>query len=205
MKRLTVLSVGLLAASFSFGQIITLQAGKSFSSLNWNAGLPTIDKTNKTLVGYSYFVGVDYLDKTYFNLSSNFGIIKKGGQATKTVVDASGIRLYDESISSALDFVSFNTTFVVKYSFYRLIPFLSVGPRFDYLMNDYGEYNKSNYGLILGGGLKYKFRQMLLGIRADYYLNFNDMADLSVEQTNLGKSLNCKTIAVNMTIGYRIK
>lgn len=205
MKRLTILSISLLVASFSFGQIITLQAGKSFSSLNWDAGLSTIDKTNKTLVGYSYFVGVDYLDRKYFNLSCNFGIIKKGGQITKTVVTASGMQLYDESFSSTLDFISINTTFVLKYSFYHLIPFLSAGPRFDYLLNDYGEYNKSNYGLILGGGLKYEFRQMLLGIRADYYLNFNDMANLSALQTNMGKSLNCKTIAVNMTVGYRIK
>jgi hypothetical protein len=205
MKRLTVLSIGLLVVSFSFGQIITLQAGKSFSSLDWDIGLSAIDKTNKTLVGYSYFVGVDYLDKTYFNLSSNFGIIKKGGRVTKTVVNASGSRLYDESISSALDFVSFNTSLILKYSFYHLIPFLSVGPRFDYLMNDYGEYNKSNYGLILGGGLKYELQKMLLGVRADYYLNFNDIADLSAGSTNMGKSLNCKTIAVNLTIGYRIK
>jgi len=81
-KKIGLLLIGLTIAIFADGQIVKIQGGTSISKLDWiwkegnEASL-----YEKTLIGYSIFAGIDYFEKQYFNLSSNMGVIREGGES----------------------------------------------------------------------------------------------------------------------------
>ncbi len=213
MKRIPLLLVMLLFISYSYGQTFTVQAGPSFSRLDWKININSTDTNlfNKILVGYSVFAGCDYLEKKYFNLSSNIGLIRKGGKDKLDLINVSGENMGEQTVKATMDYITVNTTFDLKYPIKdKIIPYISLGPRFDYLMahskeiNDLDnsdELNKYNVGLILGGGVKYNLSKIQLGIQAHYYLNFEKIAD----KNNMGGSVKDNTFIINLTIGYRLK
>jgi len=148
------------------------------------------------LVGYSFFVGMDYLQHKNFNLSSNIGMLRKGGQAL--LYSNWG---YGQGIKATLDYLSLNTTCDFQFPIEdKRTPYISFGPRVDILLNPISEYNKINYGLLLGGGLKYDINNKLqLGLRADYYLNFKD-----ISKTGQTRTVSDKTFTTNLVLGYRL-
>ncbi len=197
MKRLFYLSVMMLISFCSFSQIIKFQPGVSISNADLNLGLNDWKYNNKTLFGYSFFFGCDYLNNKYYNLSSNIGALKKGGDVTATSL-TEPYRQLDLN----LDYLSVNTTFELKYPLLnKITPFLSYGPRLDILLNDTRliNYNQFNYGLLMGGGLKYDINKLQFAIRTDYYLNFNVINKLN---THLFGKINDRTLTWNISIGY---
>ena len=189
----------LLFSYSSFSQIIKFQPGISLSNtdLKYNSGY--WQYSNKTLIGYSMFIGIDYLNDKYYNLSTNVGVVKKGGTVTATAPDEPIWRF-----NLNLDYLSLNTTFEVKYPLkYRITPFLSYGPRLDYLLNDnsLSGYNQFNYGILMGGGLKYDVNNFQIAIRSDYYLNF---ATINKPRTYIFSKINDKTTTICFTIGYKL-
>ncbi len=108
---------------------------------------------------------------------------------------------YGQGIKATLDYLSLNTTFDFQFPIEdKVIPFISFGPRVDLLLNSISEYNKFNYGLLLGGGLKYPLSDKLqLGLRADYYLNLRD-----ISKTGQNRTISDKTFTTNLVLGYRL-
>jgi opacity protein-like surface antigen len=198
MKRLPLLSIALLVAVLSFGQAIKIQSGVSISNIDIQTSgtSDNLTQDSKRLVGYSFFVGMDYLRHKNFNLSSNIGMLRKGGQAL--LYSNWG---YGQGIKATLDYLSLNTTCDFQFPIEdKITPFVSFGPRVDVLLNPIGEYNKLNYGLLLGGGLKYDLSNKLqLGLRADYYLNFKD-----ISKTGQARTVSDKTFTTNLVLGYRL-
>ena len=95
----------------------------------------------------------------------------------------------------------------------KIIPFISFGPRFDYLIGYTKQFNALNevdvlknysIGLILGGGVKYDLSRIQIGLRADYYLNFDKIADWPAQTGNLGGKVKDKTMILNLMIGYKL-
>ena len=222
MKKVGLLLIGLTVAIFANGQIVKIQGGTSISKLNWDllsvgAHLPY----NETLIGYSIFAGVDYFNKQFFNLSSNIGMIRKGGQEELQLNDPSGSYLRTITEKATLDYLSINTTIDLKYPIKETIsPFISVGPRFEYLLSnskhfdilDDGSLNSVSIGLILGAGVKYDISNLQLGLRADYYLDFTKIADWTIQYGGYGienstkrVGISANTFTVNLTVGYRLK
>jgi hypothetical protein len=192
------------------GQHIKIQTGTTLSKLDWqNLGL-----YNETLIGHSLLAGIDYLENKYFNLSSNLGFIQKGGKETLIFVDVEGEQIAEITMEAKLDYFTVNTTLDLKYPIKdKILSFISVGPRFDYLvsysypfdgLNDAGVLKKYNFGLILGGGIKYDLSEIQIGLRADYYLDFDKVADWPAETGNSGGKVEDKTITLNLTIGYKL-
>ncbi len=195
-------------------QTIHLQSGVAVSSLNWeliNGGIFYDD----AIISPSVFVGIDYLKKKYYNLSSNIGYIRKGGSDVLQMTDALGNELGMLEDKITLDYVSLNTTFDVLIPAVKdkLFPFFSVGPRIDFLvanserLDSYkklDELHKTSYGLIIGTGIRYAFSRIELGIRADYLANFNKIVYYEDEGT-FYSSLKDKTALVSFTVGYRLK
>jgi len=74
-----------------------------------------------------------------------------------------------------------------------LEPYLSAGPRLDYLISynenvyflkafdDSGQLNKFSYGFIMGCGINSKIKKFRLGAAFDYYLNLNKISDFISE------------------------
>ncbi|MDY0198585.1 MAG: outer membrane beta-barrel protein [Tenuifilaceae bacterium] len=214
MKHLKLLVLGLILSNLSFGQIIKVQTGATFSNLDWKIGSLDLEPFNETLIGYSVFTGVDYFDKKFFNLSSNLGVVQKGGKGTITFTTATGEPIEEKNEKAELGYFTVNTTLDIKYPIKdKITPFISVGPRFDYLasyskvfngLNEIDELKKYSIGLILGGGIKYDLSKIQIGLRADYYLNFEKVADWPLQTENLGGEINDRTITLNLTIGYRL-
>lgn len=206
MKKTVLLLLGLTFTTLLNGQTLKIQGGTSISKLDWqNAN----QLDNKKLIGHSIFAGLDYFDKQYFNLSSNIGLIRKGGEYYINF-DSDEIAL-DKPV---LDYLSINTTIDFKYTIKeKFAPFISLGPRVDFLINSKnfyalkgnGELNDTSIGLLLGGGLKYDISNLQLGLRADYYLNFTEVASWSIESIGKGGEVSVNTFTMNLTIGYKLK
>jgi hypothetical protein len=198
MKRSKLLSIALLVTVLSFGQTLKIQSGVSISTIDMQTSGSTtgLTKDNKRLVAYSFFVGMDYLQHKNFNLSSNIGMLRKGGESMFYTNWG-----YGQGIKATLDYLSLNTTCDFQFTIEdKVIPFISFGPRVDVLLNPISEYNSFNYGLLLGGGLKYPLSDKLqLGLRADYYLNFRD-----ISKTGQTRTVSDKTFTTNLVLGYRL-
>jgi hypothetical protein len=112
------------------------------------------------------------------------------------------------TVKPKLDYFSFNTVIDFKYPLpNKISPLVSIGPRIDYLLNyskDFEWLKNENslkelsYGLIIGAGIKYELSKIEVGIRADYYLNFNDIAKL--KDRNLDINVKDNTFTINLLI-----
>jgi len=217
MKRLVIILLGLTITILTNGQTIKIQGGTSISNLNWELMGVNVDPIyEETLIGYSFFAGIDYFDKQYFNLSSNIGMIRKGGKDEVQLTDISGA-LTGQTITekATLNYLSLNTTIDFKYSIKETVtPFISFGPRFDYLLSSSEHFDgleeidklkNTSIGLILGGGLKYDISNIQFGLRADYYLDFAKVAEWKIENTGNDGEVTVNTFTVNITIGYKLK
>jgi hypothetical protein len=194
----------------SFGQILKIQVGTSLSSLDWKLNTWG-SQFSKTLVGFSGSIGIDYFAKKNFNLSSNLGFLTKGGVEKTGLTDASGFPTDEEIVRQAkLNYVSFNTCIDLKYPLKEaFIPYLSVGPRIDYLIShskefDIVDHKNISYGLVIGAGIKYDISKVQFGLRGDYFLNFNKIAEWQAQPGNLGGQITDKTILISLTIGYKL-
>lgn len=213
MRRITLLIIVIFLSLTSFGQTLKIQAGPSFSNLDWNTDAISMSLYNETLIGYSFFVGLDYLNTKYFNLSSNLGILRKGGKQTIMLMSFVGPSI-ERSYYAQLDYLSVNTLIDLKYPITdKITPYLFFGPRLDYLVGFSNEYdvltvkddlNGLNYGFVLGGGLKYDWSRFQIGIHADYYLNFNKIADWSAVIPDYGGTISDKTFTINLSLGYKL-
>jgi len=214
MKHLTLLVFGLLLSTLIFGQTLKIQTGTTLSKLDWKIGNLDLAPYNETLIGYSVFAGMDYIENKYFNLSSNLGVLRKGGRGTITFTTEIGEPIDDKTEKAKLDYFTVNTTLDIKYPIKdKIFPYISFGPRFDYLtsyskefdgLKEIGALKKYNFGLILGGGIKYELSKIQIGLRADYYLNFDKVADWPAQPGNLGGEVNDKTMTLNLIIGYKL-
>ncbi|WP_299680591.1 outer membrane beta-barrel protein [uncultured Tenacibaculum sp.] len=217
MKKTRLLLIALTFTIIINGQTLKIQGGTSISKLNWKlSGINDNPFYNETLIGYSIFAGLNYLEKQYFNLSSNIGMIRKGGKDEIQLTDQFG-EFTGQTVTEkpSLDYLSINTTIDFKYKIKeRLSPFISFGPRFDYLVNsskhfesleNINELKRTSLGLIFGGGLKYDISNFQLGLRADYYLDFTKVANWETESSPNGGEVTVDTFTINLTIGYRFK
>lgn len=215
MKRIGISLLLFLFAAFAQAQTFNIQAGTSVSKLNWELStLSTKSIYNKTLLSYSVLVGVNYIDKKYFNLSTNMGVLKRGGKADRYMNDKDGKLIGEPTREKpALDYFTFNTTIDLKYPLNdKLVSFVSFGPRVDYLLNSSNHFNiLSNMneledvlvGALIGGGVRYTKSNMQYGLRVDYYADLTNPAEWTVGNASGKVSLN--TLTVNCTVGYRLK
>jgi len=217
MKKIIIVIVGLLFTQLTYGQIITIKAGTSFSKLEWKLDKINLDPPYKeTLIGLSIFAGIDYLNKKYYNLSSSIGYIQRGGRGEIPLTNSQG-NLTDSTITSkpGLNYFSFNTIIELKYPIKKnFIPFLCIGPRLDFLtsysdhfdsIDDINELNNISYGLLIGGGIKYEFTKFQIGLRCDYYLDFDKVADWPQGTGVSGGEITTNTITTEVSFAYRLK
>jgi hypothetical protein len=215
MKRIGILAAGMVISAFTYAQTLNIKAGTSVSNLDWTfkgSGLKPMYGNN--LVGYSVFVGLDYLDSKYFNLSTNLGAIRKGGKEDITFYDEYGVPLMTKTEKPTLDYISINTMAEFKYPVQEhWIPFVGIGPRIDYLFHqsshfsgieNFGTVNRSAFGLIMGGGIKYNLEIFQLGLRANYYKDFGEVASWSVPNSSNGGEVKVHTFDINVSVGYKL-
>ncbi|HPS62844.1 MAG TPA: porin family protein [Bacteroidales bacterium] len=217
--RKTFLSFLLLIPCLALtAQNLHIQVGPTFSKLNLESSAPGGNslKFDKTVTGYTVQLGLDYLDLNYFNLSTGFGYLQKGGKDSVNTASPE-MTLNPNGIAKIrLDYITLNTVANLKFPIKGLlVPYVFAGPRLDYLMNyeedtrvfgfydDYAKVNRLIYGVIAGGGINVKLMRLTFGLSFDYYFNFNKPVDCTLGGTAV--KISERTFAVNAKVGLRLK
>jgi hypothetical protein len=215
MKKYLLFISALFIITLSYGQVIKIQGGISMTRLKWIYKSLQMDMYPDVFPGYTAFVGLDFGEKKFYNFSANTGLIRKGGEKEVWLVNDFGDKLGKTKVKATLDYLTVNTTINLKFPLKsRFKPFLSIGPRFDYLVKYSYQFNKGmdsnlmksySYGLIVGIGLKYEYKKFMFGVQDDYYLNFNKIADWPVQANNVGGRITNYTFTSNLSIGYKLR
>jgi len=215
MRKVLLFIAGLfLTIEISAGQIVRLQTGLSRSRLSYSQSPESVKGFNEPFIGYNVFLGIDYLNRKYFNLSGNLGYLtKKGEQSYIAVRPNGGSDIVTNN--SDLGYLSVNTTFDLKYPVRDvIIPFTSIGPRLDYLVLDLSEsrwtmIRRAVYGLTFGGGMKFQFTKIQIGWRFDHYLNFIKNSELIALPSYTGflpvVPITERTSLFSLTLAYKIR
>ncbi len=214
MKNI-ILSIcfGMIMAG-SFGQTLNLRFGPSFSDLNWNKSGADKYIFDEGIIGFNFLLGLDYLDYKYFNLTSNLGVVQKGGTGSLNPLQFPE-GLSETTATTVLNYVTFNTMFEAKLPVKDLVvPFIHIGPRLDYLVSysqtfnlfsqftETDQLNKTMYGLIAGAGIDFKIKRFKVGIVFDYYKNFNKIVDYTSD-TGKSDQIDDHTCTLNLQVGYK--
>jgi len=72
-------------------------------------------------------------------------------------------------------------------------------------IDDINELNNISYGLLIGGGIKYEFTKFQIGLRYDYYLDFDKVADWPQGTGVSGGEITTNTITTEVSFAYRLK
>jgi hypothetical protein len=200
-----VLAIFFLTASPALrAQVLNLQAGASISNLHSSIGGMNYTFLGHTRDDLSAFIGMEYLERKYWSISSNVGFVRKGGR--ESWWDSTGGPV--PQVTETFDYVSFNTLFNLKYPIGKWIPYVSVGPRVDFMVShthffpyfDYpGFLQNKSYGLVAAIGLRYAFSSFLVGIRAEHLYNFNHLVSQNDEINSTHTGI------VSVTAGYRFR
>ena len=218
MIKLRLITLFVILSSLTFSQQVQLQFGSSVSRLDWNYKASNFDLGyDQVMIGRSIMAGITYWDHNYFNLATSVGYLSKGGRVgsyesntnlSRDLNDGSNSNIY-----SKLNYLTFNTLFELKYPIHSVTSVLSFGPRFDYLVNMKGEIesidnkdviNEMIGGFIIGGGIRYAISNMVVGVRGDFYLNGNEVANWAANDNNMGGIIQDDTMTVNFTLAYNI-
>ena len=157
----------------SNGQTFKFQYGRDWSKTQWYIE-DEYTGYNETLNGNILYLGIDYLNKKYINLSTNVGYLQKRGEKSyEEYYDSYNTHTINGKTS--IEQISLNTKLIFKYPIRdRWIPFLNIGPSVDFLISSSNEDDRistveSNmFGLLLGGGINYCFSKFQIGINVDY-------------------------------------
>lgn len=215
--RVTILTIFFcLIVACSFGQTINVRIGPSISCLNWDNSVTDETVFDKSIIGIDVILGIDYVNFKYFNLSSNFGYIQKGGSGTMLIAAIQNPEeVTSTDVRTKLNFLTVNTIFEAKLPIKNfLIPFIHAGPKLDYLLSfnenvnllkqfdNQNELNKFIYGLIVGAGIDFKITKFKLGVSFDYYWNFNKLVDFT-SSLGVKNRISDKTFTLTAQLGYK--
>ena len=159
---------------------------------------------NSKITTYSFSLGMDYLEKNWFYLSSQIGYMKVGGEETNP-------RLPDEYkyISESGSFIHLNTSFRAYLKSSELKFFVGLGPYINVLVSD-GNFDGPEYNqgftfqkLYAGGrpeiGVTADINKFRAGLVGSYILS------LSPSASSEFISLYNNGLSIMATIAYRIK
>jgi hypothetical protein len=200
----------------SNGQTFKIQYGRDWSKLKWYKNDEYTNYT-ETLNGNIFYLGVDFLNKKYFNLNTNVGYLQKQGEKSYIVYDD---KYNARTINGKTSFeqITLNTKFIIKYPIKgKFIPFLGISPSVDFLISNSNVDDRisiveSNmFGLLLGGGINYCISKFQIGLNVDYCKYFSYFAHLESRpdpgMTGFAppEDVKSQTILSSISIGYRIK
>jgi hypothetical protein len=159
---------------------IGVKYGVTVSDLDWTFSESSIfqaDFAPEKTIGFFSAVSVDFLAHKYWEISSSLGFYQKGGEWHS-----------DPFVNKwHLDYLTVDTQIKAKYPIQRLSPYISAGPRLDYLVrhsSEFDEYhsaswgymnalNAFNTGLRYGFGFDYRLKNVALNLGFSNNVSFN--------------------------------
>lgn len=214
-EKMFFLVLLILIAGEIKAQIIRVDNGISFSSIHDYI-------FHKKIYPYHFSLGIDYLDRNFFYLSSDVGYIRKGGQYKINVFDqkVNG----DFKIGVHLDYITVSTLANFKYRLTgKTECYVGVGPRLDFKINrKYFSEDEELYQLFtenaphvktLSVGLKCQMginyslsSRFFAGIYFSYLPSFAKVFKVKEDQVSFGNSSFGKDrlFGIGISLGYKI-
>ena len=201
MKKYHLIILLLLVCSSIFSQIIKIENGLSYSSMDSKK----FSMLGENITNYSFLAGCDYFDHKFYYISSEIGFIQIGGKETK--VPTSNNALID--LQDTWQYIHLNTTLRLKYQYKESHVFVGIGPKLDVLVSS----NKFTDAIYAGGyemnkfaagckgeiGIAQDINKIRLGLNYSYLLNFGGVGK------SIYNNVSNKTSTVMFSIGYRFK
>lgn len=170
MRKMALFLLFLPVAGFT--QTLTLNAGPSFSTIVPPKGVGRPAGLENVITGLSASGGLSFAERDWGFLSINAGVVQKGRRDKSTYIDGNDTHTKINRVR--FSYATVNMTANLKLSSGSLVPFVSVGPRVDYFI-DQPEATKLPaflYGANAGIGLMQYAGNWRYGVRADYLYNF---------------------------------
>lgn len=208
MKRIALLVVIALAALSLSAQVVKLDVGTTFSSMQDDT--PTHNFT-KTLVGNSLTLGVDWLENSWYYLSSEVGYMTTGGVDRIDIVEGTGLPIEEIDWRMQRHNIHVNTTFRAKLGSKKFHAYLGIGPKLDIPVKTTMNQNLDDvdnvsfiknevmFGLKAEVGVAYNFNDVRVG------LNFAYLPDLTRQASFLNQTTRNNIFKLGISVGYIFK
>ena len=218
MKKYLLLiffSVSYLTAST---QIVSFEVGPSFSQMKWENSLSSTDEVfNENYVGFYTAIGLDYLQRRGFSLSSNIGYFTNGGKGTVSYTDELGNIIGDTTHTTKLNLITLNT--IANYNFMagkKISPFVGFGVGLNYLIlydedivflkqfDEIDELNIMLWSLIGTAGLNINLNKLRVGVEFMYNYNLNKLVNYTAS-SGISHQVSVNCFSVLLSLGYQLK
>ena len=206
MKRIALLAVIALAALPLSAQVVKLDVGTTFSSMQDDT--PT-HNFSKTLVGNSLTLGVDWLENNWYYLSSELGYMTTGGIDRIDIVEGTGLPIEEIDWRLQRHNIHFNTTFRAKLGGKKFHAYLGIGPKLDipvkttmnHFLDEDASFIKNEvmFGIKAEVGVAYNFNDVRVG------LNFAYLPDLTRQASYLNQTTRNNIFKLGISVGYIFK
>jgi len=177
-------------------QVIKIENGFAIANLK----LKNIKFNDRSFLPYQMSVGLDYMDKGWFMLSSNVGYLRKGCSMKGVDIDP------NVKVKMKFDYLTANTTFRVKTpSLENVTAYAGVGPRLDVFLKGSAQvedlrdeklHGIRNFqiGLKTEVGLNYDIQRIQLGLNFSYLPTFNSVFERG--------EVKDRTFTFGLSVGY---
>lgn len=192
MKKLIFSILLLLGTKEIQAQTLTFKLGPTFSKMQYRPYSYT-KVFDKFHLGYTANLGIDFLEKKYFHLNANLGLINIGGRGyLASQSDDEGI--YQDDYNASLTYIAFGAKACFKYPFKAGDQIsLSVGPRIDVFtnLNESNDFllsykmskdlNLYNYGLNIELAYAFKLSEKFMyKMAVEYNPNMLNLAERTI-------------------------
>jgi hypothetical protein len=219
LKIALLLSSALAPALPSMAQTLRVQAGAANASMNWQGTKPdggTMLLFGRKSPGLYLTAGAEVQRNKYFSFSCNAGYIRKGGMDEHIVSEPGSSRPTSYKRALHLDYITANALMECRLPLgKKLNPFISAGPRVDYLVSynkaaieqratDYS-LNSLLIGANIGAGIRYTHRAMDLAFQVDYMTDISNAGNFKDPYFGTQTSISSRTVAYSLSLGYALK
>lgn len=184
-KIVSSLLISCLITLSSLAQNIQFALGPSYSTLDWQYVYFSGQTENfytSGLYGTALDLGVEFLQKPKFSVSTNIGFFNSGGVIAENethenwVITERENKLHNFSMSALFNYLPLNQKFQLA---------ISAGPRLDLLVPHpnsifdiaNNDLNKLKVGINAAVSIFYNFENIKIGIRSTYLHRFNMLMD----------------------------
>ena len=209
MRRIVSVAVMvILAVISSMAQVIKLETGASFSSMQDDTSQHQFTHNN---TGFTALLGIDWLEHEYFYLSSQVGYMATGGTDKIHILENGGTSIGIADWHMRRDNIHINTTIRAKVPFGRFHAYVGVGPKLDIPFNvhmsdsfnsDYSNQGATfvrhdvMFGIKTEAGMAYDFESLTLGI------NFAFLPDITRQASYLNQTTRNNIFTLGISLGY---
>jgi len=186
MKKRSFVWIVLLLCSFGAvkGQVLKIENGVAITSLNI-AG----QGHEGTFFPYQMSIGLDYMDRGWYGLSSSIGYLRKGSKDDVMISLPEVGYAFNGTVKETFSYITANTTFRIKGTTRdNFTLYAGLGPRLDLKISDGVKWPKidgldpgstdlDGRSLIIGlkteVGVNYNFNRYQVGLNFSYLPSFN--------------------------------